>query len=62
MAVDTLPSRILENTVNELSKLPGIGKRTALRFALYLLKQPSSEIDGLASALVQLIPFTVRRS
>lgn len=54
MAVDTLPSKILENTVNELSKLPGIGKRTALRFALYLLKQPPSEIDALASALVQL--------
>ncbi len=54
MAIDTLPSQILENTVNELSKLPGIGKRTALRFALYLLKQPSTEVDSLVSALVQL--------
>ena len=54
MAIDTLPSQILENTVNELSKLPGIGKRTALRFALYLLKQPSTEIDSMVEALLQL--------
>ena len=54
MAIDTLPSQILENTVNELSKLPGIGKRTALRFALYLLKQPSAEIDSMVKALLQL--------
>lgn len=54
MAIDTLPSQILENTVNELSKLPGIGKRTALRFALYLLKQPSTEIDSMVKALLQL--------
>ncbi len=54
MAVDTLPSQILENTVNELSKLPGIGRRTALRFALHLLKQPTAEVDSLVSALVRL--------
>ena len=54
MAIDTLPSQILENTVNELSKLPGIGKRTALRFALYLLKQLSTEIDSMVKALLQL--------
>ena len=31
-------SLILENAVNELAKLPGVGQRTALRFALHLLK------------------------
>ena len=46
--MDTLPSKILENVVNELSKLPGIGKRTALRFALHLLKQPIKETETLA--------------
>ena len=34
-------SKLLENAVNEVSRLPGIGKRTALRLVLHLLKQPS---------------------
>ena len=33
-------SKLLENAVQEISQLPGIGKRTALRLALHLLKQP----------------------
>ena len=33
-------SKLLDVAVNEISKLPGIGKRSALRLALYLLKQP----------------------
>ena len=33
-------SKLLSNVVDEISRLPGIGKRTALRLALYLLKQP----------------------
>ncbi|NCF31632.1 MAG: recombination protein RecR, partial [Bacteroidetes bacterium] len=33
-------SKLLENAVLEISQLPGIGKRTALRLALHLLKQP----------------------
>ena len=53
--MDTLPSKILENVVNELSKLPGIGKRTALRFALHLLKQPIKETETLAAALTSLV-------
>ena len=36
-----LPSKLLENAVNEMAQLPGIGKRTALRLVLHLLKQPS---------------------
>ena len=35
----TYPSQLLENAVEQLSKLPGVGKRTALRLALWLLKQ-----------------------
>ena len=33
-------SKLLENAVNEVARLPGIGKRTALRLVLHLLKQP----------------------
>ncbi len=48
------PSKILENTVNEISKLPGIGKRTALRLALHILKQPENHIDALADSIKNL--------
>lgn len=48
------PSKILENTVNEISKLPGIGKRTALRLALHILKQPENHIDVLADSIKNL--------
>lgn len=37
-------SSLLEKAVNELAKLPGIGKKTALRLALHLLKQPENEV------------------
>ncbi|MBD3724096.1 MAG: recombination mediator RecR [Flavobacterium sp.] len=49
-----LPSRLLENAVNEISQLPGIGKRTALRLVLHLLKQPQEQTNDLANALVVL--------
>jgi recombination protein RecR len=39
-----LPSSLLENAVNEFSKLPGIGKKTALRLVLHLLKQDIGEV------------------
>ena len=48
------PSKILENAVNEISQLPGIGKRTALRLALHILKQPENQIDTLADAIKNL--------
>ena len=48
------PSKILENAVNEISQLPGIGKRTALRLALHILKQPENQIDTLAGAIKNL--------
>ena len=47
-------SRLLENAVNEISQLPGIGKRSALRLALHLLKQPKERTQYLASALSAL--------
>ncbi|WP_046745869.1 recombination mediator RecR [Kordia zhangzhouensis] len=47
-------SRLLENAVNEVSQLPGIGKRTALRLVLHLLRQPESQTLHLANALKDL--------
>ncbi len=44
-------SKLLENAVNEVSRLPGIGKRTALRLVLHLLKQPKENTKYLAEAL-----------
>jgi recombination protein RecR len=47
-------SKLLENAVLEISQLPGIGKRTALRLALHLLKQPKENTTGLTQALNDL--------
>lgn len=47
-------SKLLENAVNEMSQLPGIGKRTALRLVLHLLKQPTQQTENLASAIQQM--------
>ena len=47
-------SKLLENAVYEMSQLPGIGKRTALRLVLHLLRQPQEQTGRLAFALEQL--------
>lgn len=47
-------SKLLENAVNEVSQLPGIGKRTALRLVLHLLRQPEQHTQELAEALLSL--------
>ena len=49
------PSKLLENAVNEMSQLPGIGKRTALRLVLFLLQQPRKQTLELSGSLVSLI-------
>lgn len=48
------PSKLIEEAVNEISRLPGIGKKTALRLALHLLKQKESVTEELSSALLAL--------
>jgi recombination protein RecR len=45
-------SVLLENAVNELAKLPGIGRRTALRLALHLLRQEEGAVELLGNALI----------
>ena len=47
-------SKLLENAVNEVSQLPGIGKRSALRLVLHLLRQPEDQTVSLASALAKM--------
>jgi len=47
-------SKLLENAVFEMAQLPGVGKRTALRLVLHLLKQPEEQTTHLAKALVDL--------
>ena len=46
-----LPSKSLERAVHELSRLPGIGRRSALRLALHLIKQGPERIMDLADGL-----------
>ncbi len=48
------PSKLIEDAVNEISKLPGIGKKSALRLALHLLKQDEDRTQSLADSLVNL--------
>ncbi len=48
------PSRLIENAVEEVSKLPGIGKKTALRLVLHLLKNDAGRTDSLVQSLSDL--------
>lgn len=48
------PSKLIEDAVNEIAKLPGIGKKTALRMALHLLRATEDRTQSLAEALVNL--------
>lgn len=47
-------SKLLEEAVNEFSRLPGIGRRSALRLALHLLRQDESRADALGNAILKL--------
>jgi recombination protein RecR len=48
------PSSLLENAVNEFAKLPGIGRKTALRLCLYLLRQSEADVEKFGDAIVRL--------
>lgn len=52
--MEQYPSRLLEEAVNELSRLPGIGRKGALRLALHLLKQNPADVERLGNAVIQL--------
>lgn len=46
-------SESLENLIQEFSKLPSIGRKTALRISMYLLKQPREEVEKFSSSLIE---------
>ncbi len=54
MEMSNYPSVLLEQAVNEFSKFPGIGKRTALRLVLFLLNQDKSEIEHFSKVIDEL--------
>lgn len=52
--MERYPSVLLARATDELGKLPGVGPKTALRLALYLLKQPVASVDSFADAISKL--------
>lgn len=54
MNMEHYPSRLLENAVNEFSKLPGIGRKTALRLVLHLLRQDVREVEIFGQTMIQM--------
>ena len=49
-----LPSKILEQAVKQLATLPGVGKRSALRYALHLMKEDELAVRDLSEAILRL--------
>ena len=54
MNIDKYPSRLLENAVNEFAKLPGIGRKSALRLVLHLLRQNTEDVNAFGNSLIEL--------
>ncbi len=54
MNIQNYPSRLLEDAINEFAKLPGIGRKTALRLVLYLLKQETEEVNHFGETMIKL--------
>jgi recombination protein RecR len=54
MNIEKYPSRLLENAVNEFAKLPGIGRKSALRLVLHLLRRDKEEVTAFGESLIQL--------
>ncbi|MDD7080368.1 MAG: recombination mediator RecR [Prevotella sp.] len=54
MINEQYPSKLLEHAVQELTRLPGVGRKTALRFALYLLSQSKDTVHSFSDSLTHL--------
>jgi len=54
MSFTEFPSRILENAVNEFASLPGIGRKTAFRLVMNLLRRDAGEVKKFGESLIQL--------
>jgi len=54
MLYHNYPSRLLQDAVEELSSLPGVGRKSALRFAMHLLKQPKENVERFGQSIIRL--------
>src|SRR5664279_4784061 len=54
MSFTEFPSRLLENAVNEFASLPGIGRKTAFRLVMNLLKRDSEEVKKFGESIIRL--------
>lgn len=54
MTFSDYPSKLLENAVNEFASLPGIGKKTAFRLVMHLLRQNESDVERFGESLIKL--------
>ena len=54
-AAMNFPSKLVENAVEQLSSLPGIGRKSALRLVLYILKQDKEKVEKFGNTFIQLI-------
>ena len=54
MNIEHFPSRLLENAVNEFAKLPGIGRKTALRLVLHLLRQEPDDVEIFGNTIIRM--------
>ena len=54
MAEERYASTLLDNAVTELSRLPGLGRKTALRLVLHLLRQEPAAAEALGNALIEM--------
>jgi recombination protein RecR len=52
--VDNFPSKLVDDAVNEFSRLPGIGRKTALRLVLHLLKQDSNITEAFGNTIIKM--------
>ena len=52
--MNTYPSILLSDAVEQMATLPGIGRKTALRLVLHLLRQPNQDVEAFAGALTRL--------
>ncbi|HKL07265.1 MAG TPA: recombination mediator RecR [Bacteroidales bacterium] len=54
MSIQNFSSKLLESAVDEFAKLPGIGRKTALRLVLYLLNQEKEEVNHFGETIIKL--------
>ena len=54
-ATMNFPSKLVENAVEQLSRLPGIGRRSALRLVLHMLKQEKKSVESFGNSFIELI-------